>query len=252
MTLGAYPMKNRLLSRLCSLAPLGAVEESSFARLFHTPLNFGARDIVCRAGEPVECYPAILAGWAARCQILSNGERQITGLLLPGDLAYASRHAKPVASEEIVALSACRVAFISRRDLRELMTTQPNIAHAMQAYAAVEYAISNAWMVSLGRRTAFERIAHLLCELQHRIHQDEEESLNSFALPLTQSDLADALGLTSVHVNRKLKELRADCRIKLRSRNIEILDLPYLKASAYFDPAYLEHQSKAVLHAELV
>lgn len=117
------------------------------------------------------------------------------------------------------------------------MIERPGIADALQVYAAAEYAISSAWLVSLGRRNALARIAHLLSELQHRMPQVETESPNSFSLPLTQNDLADALGLTSVHVNRKLQVFRHDRLIRLKSKNIGILDLPFLKASASFDPA---------------
>jgi CRP-like cAMP-binding protein len=203
-------------------------------------------------GEPVVSYPVILSGWAARCHLISNGERQITGFLLTGDIAYASRCAASAAVEEIVALSRCRVAFISRRDLHDLMGRRPAIADALQAYAAAEFAISNAWLVSLGRRNAYERISHLLCELQHRIHQVEADTGNSFTLPLTQSDFADALGLSPVHVNRLIQALRQNRMIKLKSKNIEILDLPLLKASAYFDPGYLDHAPVAAVEPELI
>lgn len=242
-------MENRFVMRLCNSAFLTAVDQSALERLFRTPVSIDARGIVCRAGEPVEYYPAVLAGWAARCQILSNGERQITGLLLPGDLAYSSRQVTPFASEEIIALSPCAVAFISRRALHDLMTERPRIADALQVYAAVEYAISSVWLVSLGRRNATARLAHLLCELQYRMLQVETETPNCFALPLTQCDLADALGLTSVHVNRKLQELRQERLITLKSKNIEILNLPFLKASASFNPNYLDNAPGAALRS---
>lgn len=244
-------MENRFLTRLCSLSPLGAAEQSLLKQLLRQSLSIEARRIVCRMGEPVEFYPVILSGWAARCHMFSNGERQITGLLLPGDLAYSSRHATSVAAEEIIALSVCRIALISRRALHDLMEERPAIADAMQAYAAVEYAISNAWLVSLGRRNALERLSHLLCELQHRMHQIEAETHNSFSLPLTQSDFADALGLTPVHVNRKLQALRQDRLITLKSKNIEILNLPFLKARGYFDSGYLDHAPVAALQSEM-
>ena len=244
-------MENRFLTRLCSLSPLGATEQSLLKQLIRKSLSIEARGIICRAGEPVEFYPVVLAGWAARCHMFSNGERQITGLLLPGDLAYSSRQATSVAVEEIVALSFCRVALISRLDLHDLMEERPAIAEALQAYAAAEYAISNAWLVSLGRRNALERLSHLLCELQHRMHQVEAETLNSFTMPLTQMDFADALGLTPVHVNRKLQSLRQDRLIRLKSKNIEILDLPFLKASAFFDSGYLDPAPHAVRQLEL-
>jgi len=238
---GDHAVENQFLMRLCRLAPLEAADQTALKRFIRKSITVEARGVVCRAGEPVEFFPAVLEGWAARCQLLSNGQRQITGLLLPGDFAYSSRHATPFASEEIVALSTCRIAFISRRDLHELMVERPGIANAMQVYAAVEYAIANVWLVSLGRRNAIARLAHLLCELQHRMLQVEKQEPNSFSLPLTQSDLADALGLTPVHVNRKLQRLRQDNLITLKSQSIEILDLPFLKASASFDPGYLDH-----------
>jgi len=244
-------MENRFLTRLCSLSPLGAAEQSLLKHLLRKSLSIEARSIVCRMGEPVEFYPVILSGWAARCHMFANGDRQITGLLLPGDLAYSSRTATSVAVEEIVALSRCRVALVSRRALHDLMEDQPAIADALQAYAAAEYAISNTWLVSLGRRNALERLSHLLCELQHRMHQVEADTRNSFTLPLTQSDFADALGLTPVHVNRKLQALRQDHLIRLRSKTIEILDLPFLKASACFDPGYLDHAPRSALQAAL-
>ena len=244
-------MENQFLMRLCSLVCVEAADLAELKRLMRDSVEIQARGIVCRAGAPVEFYPVFLAGWAARCQLVSNGERQITGLLLPGDLAYSSRPATPFANEEIIALSPCQVAFIPRRALQALMMERPGIADAMQAYAAVEYAISSAWLVSLGRRNALERIAHLLCELQHRMLQVETETPNSFSLPLTQSDLADALGLTPVHVNRKLQALRHDRLIRLKSKNIEILDLPFLKSSASFDPAYLDHAPALAIQTAL-
>jgi CRP-like cAMP-binding protein len=238
-------MENQFLMRLCSLARLEPEDQSALQSLMRYVISIEPRDIVCHAGEPAESYPVVLAGWAARSRLLSNGDRQITGLLLPGDLAYSSRHASPMANEEIVALSFCRVAFISRRALHALMAARPGIADAMQAYAAVEYAISSAWLVSLGRRNATARLAHLLCELRHRMLQLETATPNCFPLPLTQNDLADALGLTPVHINRKLQALRQDELIKLKSKNIEILDLPFLTASASFDPGYLDYAPAA-------
>lgn len=244
-------MENRFVLRLCNSAVLTAGDQSALKRLFRASVTVEARAIVCRVGEPVRHYPAILAGWAARCQILSDGERQITGLLLPGDLAYSSRYATPFASEEIIALSPCTVAFISRCGLHQLMAERPAIAHGIRVYAAIEYAISSAWLVSLGRRNAVARIAHLFCELHERMLQVEPETPNSFSLPLTQSDLADVLGLTPVHVNRKLQALRHDRLIALKSKNIDILDLAGLKASALFDPGYLCHAPDVALQPEL-
>lgn len=91
----------------------------------------------------------------------------------------------------------------------------------------------------------------MLCELQHRMHQVEADTRNSFALPLTQRDFADALGLTPVHVNWKLRALRQDRLIRLKSKTIEILDLRFLKASASFDPGYLDHGPRPALQAAL-
>lgn len=234
-------MENQIPMRLSRLMSLELTDRTALTRLMRKSITVQARGIVCRVGEPAEYVPAVLEGWAARCQFLWKGQRQITGLLLPGDFAFSSRQATSFSREEIVALSTCRIAFISRRDLDQLMVERPGIATAMHAYAAVEYAIASAWLISLGRRNAIARLAHLLCELQHRMLQVEEQKTNAFFLPLTQCDFADALGLTSVHVNRKLQRLRQDHLITLKSQSIEILDLPLLQANAAFDPGYLDY-----------
>ena len=135
---GARPLENCFLTRLGSLSPLEAEEQGLLKQLFCTPVSIEARRIVCRMCEPVEFYPVTLSGWAARCYLFSNGERQITGLLLLGDLAYSSRTATSVAVEEIVTLSRCLVALVSRRALHDLMDKRPAIADAVQAYAAAE------------------------------------------------------------------------------------------------------------------
>jgi CRP-like cAMP-binding protein len=232
-------MKNRLLIRLGSLSPMEADEQLVLEQLLRTQRSVKAKGIVCYAGQTADWFPVIVSGWAARCQTLANGARQITGILLPGDIAFSSRQATALAGEEIIALSSCTLAYLTKRDLYDAIARRPGIAKALRAYAAMEHAITVTWLVSLGRRDAFERIGHLLCELHYRLRLVDLAPFNSFALPFTQNDFADALGLSPVHVNRQFQKLREDRLIELKAKHIEILDLPALKGSVAFDPGYL-------------
>ncbi|MGH1570645.1 Crp/Fnr family transcriptional regulator [Methylobacterium sp. P31] len=135
-------------------------------------------------------------------------------------------------------LAPCRVARIGP-EMIELLLERPLVA-ALRMSRLVEAAIAREWLMSIGRRSAPERLAHLFCELLVRLQAVGLLSDDGYALPVTQTDLADTTGLTSVHVNRSLQDMRRDGLIELRKRRLRILDLPRLRALAEFDPAYLQ------------
>ncbi len=192
-----------------------------------------------REGERVERVHLILSGWAARYKLLPSGSRQITALLLPGDLCDLRCAMLARMDDGIVALTTVRVAFILPDALRRLERTWPAIAHALSWYELVEQGTSRAWIVNMGRRHALERVAHLLSELSTRLTVVSESPDLSMHFPLTQEEIADALGLTSVHVNRVLNELRRRGLITSRRGGLTVLDLPMLKQMAGFNDNYL-------------
>ncbi|GAA3696185.1 Crp/Fnr family transcriptional regulator [Sphingomonas cynarae] len=192
-----------------------------------------------REGERVERIHLILSGWAARYKLLPNGSRQITALLLPGDLCDLRCSMLARMDDGIVALTPIHVAFVPPDAITRLERTWPSIAHALSWYCLVEQATTRAWIVNMGRRHALERVAHLFCELSTRLAVVSDAPDQPPHFPLTQEEIADALGLTAVHVNRVLHELRRREFITSRRGGLTILDLPGLKEMAGFNDNYL-------------
>jgi CRP-like cAMP-binding protein len=123
--------------------------------------------------------------------------------------------------------------------MNRLIERHPAISEAMRNYGCMENAILASWVVNVGRRDALERMAHLICESHFRLSLIGGVKDDQFFFPLTQDDLADVLGLTPVHINRKLQQLRQEDLISLRSKQMKILNLRELQQVAGFDPAYL-------------
>jgi CRP-like cAMP-binding protein len=194
---------------------------------------------VVREGERIDRVHLILCGWAARYKLLPNGSRQITALMLPGDLCDLRCTMLARMDDGIVALTPIRVAYILPDMLVRLERMRPAIAHALSWYGLVEQATMRAWIVNMGRRHALERVAHLFCELSTRLAVVSDSPDQPLHFPLTQEEIADALGLTAVHVNRVLHELRRRGLITSRRGGLTVLDLPALKQMAGFNDNYL-------------
>lgn len=181
----------------------------------------------------------VFSGFAARYKRRASGRRQILAYLVPGDLCdrgvlhgYSLDHA-------IEALTRCRVAKVPRAAYLDLLGRHPRIALAFQRARLAEEATMREWMVSMGLRSGVERIAHLLCELLERLGSIGQVTDGQYDLPLTQVDLADTLGLSSVHVNRMLQALRRDGLITLKGRRLQILAPRRLCQLAEFEARYV-------------
>lgn len=198
-----------------------------------------AKDFISRDGDRLTSFPVVLQGWAARYQILRNGARQITGVLLPGDACYYDAFAGGVALEEIVALSPCTVARVPHRELDRLIEARPVIGRALRNYGRHENAVLSSWVTNMGRRDALERMAHFICEARSRLEVVGEVEGGRFHFPLTQDDFADVVGLTPVHINRKLQQMRSQRLISLRAKELSILDEHALRQLAGFHGGYL-------------
>lgn len=232
-------MINAFLQRLMHASELGDQEIQAIEELCRQPREIGAKKYVCRDGDEMHSFPVVLGGWAARYQILRDGARQITRLLLPGDAFAFECTSGGVAIEEVVTLSPCKIVNIAHADMRRLIERFPAIGEAMRSYGGMENAMLASWMVNLGRRDALERMAHLICESHYRLSQVDPHQGQAMSFPLTQDDLADVLGLTPVHINRKLQQLRQDGLITLRSKQLTVHNLRALEQIAGFEPAYL-------------
>lgn len=232
-------MNNAFLLRLKHAAELGDGEINALRNLCAQPKDIGAKKYLSRDGDEMHAFPVVLSGWVARYQILRNGARQITRLLLPGDAVYFASAPQGGALDEVMTLGPCKIVHIPHADMRRAIERFPAIGEAMRSYGCMENALLSSWLVNVGRRDALERMAHLVCEAHYRLSLVDPHQTNQIYFPLTQDDLADVLGLTPVHINRKLQQLRQEGLISLRSRQLTIHDLRTLQQIAGFDSAYL-------------
>jgi CRP-like cAMP-binding protein len=228
------------------LAP-GTVDPEGFVKRFGLPMRERAipkqHDLLL-PGADAEVAHLLLAGHAGRYRMLRDGRRQITAILVPGDICDLGALLANHAAYAVSTLTRCTVGEIPLARIAALPSR--DLADALDRRLRRDEAIAREWIVSLGQRVGIERMAHLLCELRWRLAAVGLADADSFEMRITQSDLADALGLTSVHVNRVLKCLRDTQLIHLKCGRLTLLDRPRLERMAQFDPAYLETWSDSV------
>jgi CRP-like cAMP-binding protein len=198
-----------------------------------------ARRDLLREGEAPKHMHLLLKGWACRHKSLPDGKRQVLGILVPGDLCDLDSWLLRQMDHSIGAITAIKVALISRDDIDALAREHPRIGEALRRNGLVDNAIGREWLLNLGQRSAYARIAHLIAELFLRLRTVGLTDEHGCDFPLTQNDIADATGLTAVHVNRMLQELRADGVIELERKRLHIPHLDALKVAAMFNPGYL-------------
>jgi CRP-like cAMP-binding protein len=227
-----------LLIKLQTLHDFDEDDRSLIASLIQDVHVFPARSDIISQGTRPEYVHVMLEGWACRYQLLADGGRQITALLVPGDFCDAHVAILDRMDHSIGALTQSSVALISRSGVERLIE-RPAIAKALLWAGLVDEAILRAWIVNLGRRDAFDRIAHLVCEMHARLSNVSLAGAGTFTLPLTRADLGDALGLTAVHVGRILGQLRDRRIMTFEHKNIVIADVGQLMASGGFTADYL-------------
>jgi len=214
--------------------------------------HVAAREDVIREGDKPRHVNLMLEGYACRSKSLEDGRRQIVAFFIPGDICDACMFMLKQMDHSIGALSAVKLAEIPGEMFLDMARNSPVIAAALAWNALVEEAIAREWTLNVGQRSAYERMAHLLCEFFVRLQAVGLASGGGCELPMTQAELADALGLSTVHVNRTLQELRANHLITLRGKTLVIHDLPALQEAGLFSPTYLHlerggHQSAVVV-----
>jgi CRP-like cAMP-binding protein len=195
-------------------------------------------DLVAEGDDPRAVY-VVLDGWAARCRNFRDGRRQITSLLLPGDCCDPHVFILGERDHTVTALTQIAVARVSGSAFLDLEGRSATLKRAFKFESLVESSIQRETAASLGRRTATERLAHLFCELHTRLAAIGLTDESGCPMPLTQDDLSDVLGQTSVHINRTLQDLRRRKLLSLNRRHLIIHDLVGLADLAHFDPAYL-------------
>lgn len=195
-------------------------------------------DIV-REGDAPRTVKVVLEGWAMRYKQLPDGRRQILALMIPGDMCDANAFVHRHMDHSIGALTTVRYAEVSQGDFETLLSDSPRIAKALWWSELVTVSIQREWTTNIGQRQAYERIAHLLCETFVRLQTIGLANSDNCEFPLTQTDIADATGLTPVHVNRMVQALRHDGLIELRDKRLHLRNPARLRQLAMFNPAYL-------------
>lgn len=191
--------------------------------------HFRSRQYIAREAEAPEAIYRIDEGWACRFRLLSDGRRQITALFLPGDYCEPQWALGRLPAQPILALTNVRATMVPLGAPAEnMLEHQRGIGNAL--VATLERQMN--WLVTLGRRTAYERIAHLLCEVYERLNRCGLTYGQQCAMPLTQTDIADITGLTPVHVNRTLQAMRSANLIDLQSKWLRIPNLTALQQGA--------------------
>lgn len=198
-----------------------------------------ADQTVINAGQVLHHSVMLLDGIMCRYKDLSEGQRQITELHVPGDFADLHSFTLKRLDHNIMTLTPCRYAIVPHERIDRITERLPHLTRLYWFTTNLDAAIHREWEVSLGRRSALSRIATLFCEMKLRFEVVEMTDGQSYDFDLTQTDLAECVGLTPIHVNRTLKELREQGLVQFRSGRVTIQDWDGLTRVAEFDPAYL-------------
>lgn len=235
-------MQNALLLKYEKFVRLSSAERAALASL--TPgakKRLRAKEDIVREGASPQFAYLILSGWACRYKTLEDGRRQIIAFLLPGDLCDLNAFSLRSMDHSIGALTDIEYVEAPKKVFDQLGAEYPRITQAMIWDGVVAASIQREWTVNLGQRTASERMAHLFCEIYLRLDAIDMAHDGRIILPLTQIDLADTVGISAVHVNRILQDLRARGLIQWRNADFHIPDLQTLMRVGLFNPNYLHY-----------
>lgn len=227
------------LRKIRSRDTISAEEESAIRALVSEVTEWPKDRTVIRHGQELNQSTLLLDGWMARAKDLPNGQRQIAEINLPGDFVDLHGFTLKRLDHDIMTVTRCRVGLVPHERLVEITDKWPHLTRLYWFNTNLDAAIHREWTLSLGRRSAIARLAHLLLELNVRLGITGLAQHNMYDFPLTQIELGECLGLTSVHVNRTLQELRRQGLVDLQNRRVTIHDVAALQNVAEFDDDYL-------------
>ncbi len=220
--------------------PLDEADRRALSMLETGPVcHAEARSDMAREGEKPNVIRLLISGWACRYKDLPDGRRQIVGFFLPGDFCDLNIYILSELDHSIGALTAVRYFEIQPHQFQEVIDQRPHLLRALLWHEMVSAGIQREWLLSIGQRSPLERLAHLFVELYYRLKAVGLATGLSFDLPITQNHLAEANGLSLVHLNRTLQEMRREELIELSDRQLRIGDLDRLKRVAMFNDNYL-------------
>ena len=237
-------MVNAFVRKLSGLADLGEEDVATLVSSTSQTRQFAARRDLIREGDRPGPVFVVLSGWACRYKILPSGTRQITSFMLPGDSCDLHIAILDEMDHSIQTITKASIATISRPTMEEMLDRSPRIGRALYAAQLIDEATLRAWIVSMGRRSSVERVAHLMCELYVRLQSVHGLQSPTVELPVSQLLLADALGMSPVHINRVIRRLREAGVMEISRRSLRITDPIGLVRVAGFDENYLHRRLK--------
>ena len=232
-------MPNVLFNKLSRFTDLTGDDRAALDALCAHQITVEAKRDLIREGERPNDIYLLIEGWGYRYKMLPNGGRHILAYLLPGDLCDIHVFVLKKMDHALGLLTPATVAVIPQEAILEVMDRHPRIQRALWWGTLVDQAVLREWLVNIGSRDAFTRIAHLFCELWIRMRAVGLADEGRFSMPLTQDEIADTMGLSVVHVNRTIQKMRANDLISLEKKTLTIHDPRKLAAEADFTPNYL-------------
>jgi CRP-like cAMP-binding protein len=233
-----------LIRKLEAIAELSPEDRAAVSALPVSIKDIQAdQDIVRDGDRPSQCF-LVLEGFFARQKVLSNGRRQILSFHIPGDIPDLLSLHLEVMDHSVASVVPSKVAYIPHTALRAVIGSHPAVGEALWRDTLIDGAVFREWMTGIGRRSAYTRIAHLFCEVVVRMAAVDLADGRGVRLPVTQAEIGDSLGLSTVHVNRVLQELRREGLISLRGSKLIVKDWGGLKRAGDFDPSYLHLRTR--------
>ncbi len=235
---------NPLVRKLESIFTLSDDERGAIANLPMQVIDLRPDQDIVREGDRPSRSCLLLDGFACTYKMTGEGKRQILAFYIPGDVPDLQSLHLRVLDNSLGTITPCKVGFIQHEALHDLCERYPRITSAFWRQTLIDASVFREWMTSIGQREAYNRIAHLLCEWVLRMRAVGLAQDHSCELPITQNELADGLGLSTVHVNRTLQELRRAGLIQLEGGTLTVLDWEELKNVGDFDPTYLHLENR--------
>jgi CRP-like cAMP-binding protein len=233
-----FQPRQALSARLASLKVLDSAETSLLRSIEERPVHsYRVNSRLLTEGAPIGFTQALMSGWACRVRHLADGRRQVIAIVLPGDVLGLCPHERPLSTATVTATTLTTAT--DARELSALLNDAsdfPNLGAALRLSVAEDEHYLLSQIMRLGRQSAYERIAHLFCELKYRMVSRDLAPAGVLPMPLTQETLADVVGLSVVHVNRILQQMRAEGVIEVGRGRLRIQDEQALIASAEFSP----------------
>lgn len=228
-----------LIRRLQQRDRLSADEIETLQSLPVARTSYARREYIVHAGVPQTRSRIVIDGWVARSNTFVDGRRQITQLHVPGDFFDLHSFLVKALDHDVIALTPCTIAEVDHALLRRVSETQPHLARLLWMLTLIDAATYREWLLLAGSADAYRHVAFILCELYVRLESVGLASRHEMDFPLTQEELGDVCGITAIHVNRVLQELRRDGLIVTASRHLRFPDWRRMTAAAQFDPSYL-------------